>query len=159
MNFEYEKYIHSNEWIEFKNKYYSCHKKCCFVCKTNKNIHLHHKTYKNFKNEKYEDVIPLCENCHSKIHEKLKNNSIKENNKILVELKNNITNKSNKKIKQRSSCEKEQFIPKIINRKNKNSNLCLINIFSEIEIEKNKIRTKRKITKSIKKFKKKNKII
>ena len=40
----------------------------CAVCTSNKNIAAHHRTYDHVFNEKSEDLICLCGDCHSKFH-------------------------------------------------------------------------------------------
>lgn len=66
----YEKYLSSKEW---KKKREDIAKKRNYICeKCNKYIekgyHIHHKNYKNFGNEKDEDLLFLCENCHNETH-------------------------------------------------------------------------------------------
>lgn len=36
----------------------------CAICKEDKKLEIHHKTYDNYGNEKFEDLIPLCQHCH-----------------------------------------------------------------------------------------------
>ena len=38
-------------------------------------IHIHHLTYENIGDEKNEDLMLLCENCHNKIHHRGKKKS------------------------------------------------------------------------------------
>jgi predicted HNH restriction endonuclease len=31
-------------------------------------MHLHHRTYKNLGNERLNDLVPLCPDCHDRVH-------------------------------------------------------------------------------------------
>lgn len=70
---EYSKYcmyLKSNKWKTIKERMFKKHNylPCCFCCGSMKNIQVHHKTYKNIYNENLNDLVCLCESCHSKIH-------------------------------------------------------------------------------------------
>ena len=43
--------------------------KICFICKSNKKIHIHHKD-RNWKNNTLNNLVYLCLSCHLKIHHK-----------------------------------------------------------------------------------------
>ncbi|MBW1619032.1 MULTISPECIES: HNH endonuclease [Empedobacter] len=65
---KYHKYLESPEWrakreMVFKRDGYTCTK-----CKSRPAFHAHHLTYKNIFNEKLEDLISVCAECHSQIH-------------------------------------------------------------------------------------------
>lgn len=64
---EYEKYIKSLAWRKRKDKWLGKYGRFCRIC-GEKKVHLHHKTYENFTNEKDEDLIALCEFCHDLVH-------------------------------------------------------------------------------------------
>lgn len=43
----------------------------CLICLKNWELRsgdLHHRSYSNLGNEKFQDLIPLCRNCHCKLH-------------------------------------------------------------------------------------------
>jgi hypothetical protein len=62
-------YICSPEWTARKNKYYETHRRECRSCGSwEKEIHLHHKTYKRIYNEDDSDLMPLCLDCHASLH-------------------------------------------------------------------------------------------
>ena len=43
----------------------------CQLCGSTHNLNVHHNTYKNRGNEKPEDLIVLCKDCHAKFHDKI----------------------------------------------------------------------------------------
>lgn len=58
------------KWLRFRSDYFQEHEKKCLACeKTGKNIQLHHLHYDNFRNETFEDVVPLCVSCHDLLHQ------------------------------------------------------------------------------------------
>ncbi|WHZ60027.1 HNH endonuclease signature motif containing protein [Metabacillus hrfriensis] len=65
----YEDYLETRHWKQFKERYAKSHKKQCTMCDEKENIHLHHITYNRVGNEKFEDVVYLCRTCHLKVHE------------------------------------------------------------------------------------------
>ena len=73
---EYEDYIRSPEWRMFRHNIIMARGKQCQSClETKGRIDLHHKHYKNFKCERPEDVILLCEDCHMSLHRSWRNGS------------------------------------------------------------------------------------
>jgi 5-methylcytosine-specific restriction endonuclease McrA len=40
----------------------------CVLCFSSTRLNIHHKTYKNVPNEEPEDVVTLCEECHTNLH-------------------------------------------------------------------------------------------
>ena len=71
----YKEYLKTNHWkrvrkLAFKRAKYKCEQ--CEQCGNKGVLHPHHKTYKNRGNEhnNLDDIIVLCEDCHSKIHDK-----------------------------------------------------------------------------------------
>lgn len=68
----YDEYIKSNAWKQKRAKYWlSKLPKTCFVCGAARHpgMHLHHRTYKNFGNERLMDLVPICQQCHNLVHE------------------------------------------------------------------------------------------
>lgn len=68
----YKEYLQTEHW---KNKRKSTLKKAkykCELCNSKDNLNVHHKTYENRGCEMSRDLIVLCEKCHSKFHDKLK---------------------------------------------------------------------------------------
>lgn len=68
--FSYEDYLQSKHWKRFRLKALKHHGKICMLCGvTEVNFfHVHHLTYENLGNEKLEDVVVLCPECHSIVH-------------------------------------------------------------------------------------------
>mgnify|MGYP003418506387 CR=1 FL=1 len=64
----YDVYIRSDEWKEFRKGYFQRHEKKCRVCGSAHNIQLHHITYERLGNEADDDLAPLCEGCHDEVH-------------------------------------------------------------------------------------------
>lgn len=66
---EYKEYLNSSHWRAFRKKIYS-NRKRCQRCTGNKNLNIHHVTYKNLGNESEDDVLVLCNTCHFIGHKK-----------------------------------------------------------------------------------------
>ena len=85
---DYYDYIRSPMWIEKKKQYYSSKMYktlrrgnktwCCYCClTTDKRLDLHHRTYKRLGEENIAvDLVPVCRECHDKIHDYFKNNPV-----------------------------------------------------------------------------------
>jgi len=70
---EYEAYLNSPKWINFRNKIKFARGNKCELCpKTGGNLHGHHLTYERFGNELESDIQILCKKCHFEIHDKEK---------------------------------------------------------------------------------------
>jgi len=66
----YEKYMRSAEWRHFRLRYFaSGMPTSCLACQSSERITLHHITYARLKRERFTDVVPLCWDCHKKLHE------------------------------------------------------------------------------------------
>lgn len=67
---EYREYILSEDWNKKRKLAFKLFGKKCQRCKNTKTLHVHHKTYINFKNENVEtDLAILCKKCHDKYHD------------------------------------------------------------------------------------------
>ena len=64
----YEDYISSAGWEKRRADYFAGHARKCFACGARDKIQLHHKTYARMGRELDEDLMPLCERCHSEVH-------------------------------------------------------------------------------------------
>lgn len=65
------KYIKSKQWEAKRQLVLTRDNNQCQHCNSKgngKSLHVHHLTYKNFKNEPLEDLVTLCDSCHSKAH-------------------------------------------------------------------------------------------
>ena len=65
---EYNKYLHSHHWINFKIRIYKKYKRCRF-CHITKNLNIHHLTYKRIGHERNKDVVVVCKPHHFMLHE------------------------------------------------------------------------------------------
>jgi hypothetical protein len=76
---KYTEYLLSNKWDSIKEEYKLMYPDygVCFLCPTISNIQLHHWRYpKDWNNDSYKNLIPLCGCCHKSIHKtKLIHNS------------------------------------------------------------------------------------
>ena len=66
----YYGYFNSEVWREKRMQRLKLDGFQCQMCGTAKNLRVHHITYENFGHEAMEDLITLCDNCHSKAHAK-----------------------------------------------------------------------------------------
>lgn len=64
---DYSKYLHSQEWIDKREKVRK-ERKVCEICQCKENLQVHHLSYENIGNEKDEELILLCKECHYAIH-------------------------------------------------------------------------------------------
>lgn len=70
---EHAKYTRSKEWKAKRQLVLNRDNNLCQQCGSDgdgRSLHVHHLTYKNFKNEPLEDLITLCDHCHSGSHGK-----------------------------------------------------------------------------------------
>ena len=65
---QYRDYINSRRWSKRRRRYYARNPNTCKIC-GDKNVHLHHITYKRLGMEEDEDLIPLCVEHHDAFHE------------------------------------------------------------------------------------------
>lgn len=72
----YSKYLASPHWKGVRVDYESSDlPQFCLGCKSNR-FELHHRTYTRLGNEKLVDLIPLCRECHKKVHDYAKNHDL-----------------------------------------------------------------------------------
>ena len=70
----YNEYLQTKHWKNVRTKILDkIHK--CQLCSSKYNLQIHHNTYENLGEERYEDLIVLCENCHNKFHDRNKLNN------------------------------------------------------------------------------------
>lgn len=65
---KYEEYIKSARWRRVRERYKSCRPWVC-LCGEHEHLELHHLTYKRLQRELLEDLQPLCQGCHSLVHQ------------------------------------------------------------------------------------------
>jgi hypothetical protein len=66
-DYYFNKYLKSDEWKHKRKLIMDFYNWTCQRC-SNKATDLHHKTYENIFQEKFEDLEPLCRRCHNKEH-------------------------------------------------------------------------------------------
>jgi hypothetical protein len=72
----YREYLLSPHWEDIKTAYRNnlTLPQHCLVCK-NTTFQLHHRSYVRIGHELIGDIIPLCGECHQKVHKWLKDNN------------------------------------------------------------------------------------
>ena len=66
----YHEYLQSDEWKWVRSKVLERDNNLCQACLVNKATRVHHLTYKNIFREPCFDLVSVCEDCHSAIHQK-----------------------------------------------------------------------------------------
>ena len=67
-DYSYKNYLHSDKWYKIRDKVFNRDNNKCTICGATENLVAHHKNYDNLGNEKLEDLITVCEECHEVIH-------------------------------------------------------------------------------------------
>lgn len=66
----YVEYLKTKHWKNVKKKTFIRAGHKCQLCSSKLNLNVHHNTYENRGEERYEDLIVLCQKCHDKFHDK-----------------------------------------------------------------------------------------
>lgn len=66
---EYERYISSEHWTARKRAFWARHPKVCRGCESTDDVQLHHGTYERMGRELDSDLFPVCQTCHTLIHD------------------------------------------------------------------------------------------
>ncbi len=67
----YHEYMHSEEWRQKRLEVLKRDKFRCQMCGTAKNLRVHHINYEHLGTDaELDDLITLCDACHTKVHEK-----------------------------------------------------------------------------------------
>ncbi len=61
-------YLRTDHWIEFRASILAARGRKCEQCGSERNIQVHHLTYRRKGSEKPEDVKVLCNTCHVEAH-------------------------------------------------------------------------------------------
>jgi len=91
----YQAYLASPHWKNRRNTLLQKRGKVCELCGSTKQIQIHHQTYCRLGKELDKDLIILCSNCHSKIHQTGK---LKIPQKKSTQLQHNITIEFSRKV-------------------------------------------------------------
>jgi hypothetical protein len=69
-NKSYQFFLNSNYWKTIREKIIQRDGGRCIICKCEKELQVHHDTYKNHFNEHnhLEDLMTLCKRCHQQHH-------------------------------------------------------------------------------------------
>jgi 5-methylcytosine-specific restriction endonuclease McrA len=68
---EYQQYLKSGHWHFIKAQALIRVGNKCSKCGSESELHVHHLNYEHLFTEKPEDIIVLCETCHTREHDKL----------------------------------------------------------------------------------------
>ena len=63
----YNNYINSDRWKEKRNEIMDAYNGICQIC-ADRAVHVHHLSYKNFTCESFDELLPLCLECHQQMH-------------------------------------------------------------------------------------------
>jgi hypothetical protein len=67
---QHDKYLASDQWKAARAPALARDDYHCVACGTAGRLHVHHMTYERFTREELADLVTLCEQCHSLIHER-----------------------------------------------------------------------------------------
>lgn len=65
---DYDSYIHSAQWQDKRKQRLAIDDFKCQMCGNKDNLEVHHVTYDRLGNENMDDIITLCDKCHTKVH-------------------------------------------------------------------------------------------
>ena len=68
----YQKYLQSDFWKKIRARFWAKPntQKLCFICGEDKNLDLHHLSYRKLKKNTTNNLILLCRTCHFGVHRK-----------------------------------------------------------------------------------------
>ena len=67
---EKQKYLSSKKWKKLRDKLLDEYSYKCAHCGDTHNLNIHHITYERWKHERIDDLVVLCEKCHTRLHER-----------------------------------------------------------------------------------------
>lgn len=68
----YTKYLLTQHWQNIRKQKLELNP-ICEKCGSSQKLNIHHQSYRGLGKEKINNLITLCEKCHSKLHQDLKN--------------------------------------------------------------------------------------
>ena len=71
---DYRKYINSATWDRRRKRAIEDANNRCQLCGTADRVQVHHLSYDNLGNERQEDLLVVCRECHRLVHVKGVNN-------------------------------------------------------------------------------------
>jgi len=82
----YKQYLKTSEWKKLRQQVLD-RDKCCQTCVLIQNLEVHHKHYKTLGNEKLDDLITLCKECHEVITNRFRKDKYLKKELKLIEIK------------------------------------------------------------------------
>lgn len=64
----YQRYLRSPEWRKRRRAALERDRHACQWCGCRYRLQVHHLTYERFGNERLEDLVTLCDDCHKGVH-------------------------------------------------------------------------------------------
>ncbi len=67
----YRQYLESDHWKQLRSRFWASklHKRRCVVCGACAPLEVHHRSYRRIGQERLNDLMLLCRNCHKATHE------------------------------------------------------------------------------------------
>jgi len=65
---DYQSYLKTQHWAKRRAKALKQSRHHCQLCGANYDLHVHHNSYDRLGNERDDDLVVLCRNCHSRFH-------------------------------------------------------------------------------------------
>lgn len=67
---DYAAYLRSDHWADVKRRYRASKlPQHCVICKSDGPVEFHHRTYRRITQERLQDLVPLCRECHQWAHD------------------------------------------------------------------------------------------
>ena len=67
----YAEYLKTDHWFEMRNRMVQRTNFRCQLCNKSEHLEVHHNNYEGLGDERLEDLIVLCSECHGKFHDKI----------------------------------------------------------------------------------------
>lgn len=65
----YAEYLLTEHWQYMRQRMLARARYACNFCGCNRQLHVHHRTYERIGRERPEDLVVLCAECHSSVHD------------------------------------------------------------------------------------------
>ncbi len=65
---KYNGHLRSTYWLAMRRALFAERGKSCEWCHATAKLHVHHVTYERFGQERPEDLVILCRDCHMRVH-------------------------------------------------------------------------------------------